>query len=60
MNEETTTQAPKKKKTTVILAAAHGGASLQITQFRSAAEFKEQMKTILRPVAWQQASAFLR
>ena len=45
---------------TVILTAAHGGASLQITQFRSAAEFKEQMKTILRPVAWQQASAFLR
>ena len=45
---------------TVILAGAHGGAVSQITQFRSAAEFKEQMKTILRPVAWQQASVFLR
>ena len=45
---------------TVILTGAHSGALLQITQFRSAAEFKEQMKTILRPVAWQQASSFLR
>ena len=55
MKKYTVTAAP-----TVLLISADGGTSEPITQFRSPAEFKAQLKELLRPVAWQQASLYLR
>ncbi len=55
MKRYTVTAAP-----TVLLISADGGRSEPITQFRSPAEFKAQLKELLRPVAWQQASLYLR
>ncbi len=45
---------------TVLLISPRGETSVSITQFRSPAEFKAQMKAALSPVAWQQASLYLR
>ena len=45
---------------TVLLVSADGEKTEPITQFRSPAEFKAQLGGLLRPVAWQQASLFLR
>ncbi|MBR2694227.1 MAG: thioredoxin family protein [Thermoguttaceae bacterium] len=45
---------------TVLLVPVDGEAAEPITRFRTPAEFKEQLKALLRPVAWQQASLYLR
>lgn len=45
---------------TVLLVSADGETSEPITRFRSPGEFQAQLKSLLRPVAWQQASGYLR
>ena len=45
---------------TVLLVPAGGEAAEPITQFRDPAEFKARLEVLLRPVAWQQASLYLR
>lgn len=45
---------------TVQFVSARGAVLLHIDQFGSPAEFRSRMETVLRPVAWQQASLFLR
>lgn len=55
MKKYTVTAAP-----TVLLISADGETAEPITQFRSPAEFKAQLKGLLRPVAWQQASFYIR